>query len=202
MKIIDVFRSRIILFSIQILLLSLFIYSIGYYIEIDLEIGISMEQEIIIQILANYTLFNDLSGLFFLYISWILVSLLPIFIYNNFQKAYSMNLMTFFFPNFFLYVFLRRYSREYFNAYFQFHFLHTLLLGFVIIGFSIGLSLILKKVSKVKTEPQIEDLFIMASMNKIVCPNCGTEFDSTPKFCYNCNTDLTMLINNESGKED
>ena len=202
MKIIDVFRSRIILFFIQILLLNLFIYNIGYHIEINLDMGISMEREIIIQILANYTLFNDLSGLFFLYISWILVILLPIFIYNNYKKAYSMNLMTFFLPNFFLYVFLRRYSREYFNSYFQFHFLHTLLLGFVIIGFSIGLSLILKKVSKVKTEPQIEDLFIMASMNKIVCPNCGTEFDSTPKFCYNCNTDLTMLINNESGKED
>ena len=202
MKIIDVFRSRIILFSIQILLLSLFIYSIGYYIEIDLEIGISMEQEIIIQILANYTLFNDLSGLFFLYISWILVSLLPIFIYNNYKKAYSMNLMTFFLPNFFLYVFLRRYSREYFNSYFQFHFLHTLLLGIVIVGLSIVFSLILRKFLKFKGETQIEDLSLIANKNRIECPKCGAEFNSTPKFCYNCNADLTVIIKEKNGKEE
>ena len=202
MKIIDVFRSRIILFIIQILLLSLFIYSIGYYIDLNLDMGISIEREKIIQILASYTLFNDLSGLFFLYISWILVSLIPIFIYNNFKKAYSMNLMTFFFPNFFLYVFLRRHSKEYFNSYFQFHFLHTFLLGIVIVGLSIVFSLILKKVLKFKSEIQLEDLSLIASKNRIKCPNCGAEFNSTPKFCYNCNADLTVIIKEKNGKEE
>ena len=67
MKIIDVFRSRIILFMIQILLLTLFIYVIGYQNEISLDVGISIEREKIIQILANYTLFDNLFGLFFLY---------------------------------------------------------------------------------------------------------------------------------------
>jgi len=202
MKIIDVFRSRIILFIIQILLLSLFIYSIGYYIEINLDIGISIEREKILQILANYTLFNDLFGLFFLYISWILVSLIPIFIYNNFKKAYSMNLMTFFFPNYFLYIFLWRYSREYFNSYFQFHFLHTFLLGIVIAGLSIAFSLILKKVLKFKSETQLEDLSLIANKNRIECPKCGAEFNSIPKFCYNCNADLTVIIKEKNGKED
>ena len=202
MKIIDVFRSKIILFFIQILLLSLFIYSIGYYIEIDLEIGISMEQEIIIQILANYTLFNDLSGLFFIYLSWILVSLIPIFIYNDFKKAYSMNLMTFFFPNFFLYVFLERHSEEYFNSYFQFHFLHTILLGIVIVGLSIAFSLILKKILKFKSKTQLQDLSVIATKNRTECPNCGTEFNSTPKFCYNCNADLTVIIKEKNGNEE
>jgi len=202
MKIIDVFRSKIILFFIQILLLSLFIYNQGYYIELDLDMGISMEREIIIQILARYSLFNDLSGLLFLYISWTLVSLIPIFIYNNFKKAYSMNLMTFFFPNFFLYVFLWNYSREYFNSNFQFHFLHTIILGIVIAGLSIAFSLILKKVLKFKSETQLEDLSLIASKNKIKCPNCGTEFYSTPKFCYNCNADLTVIIKENNGKEE
>ena len=202
MKIMDVFRSRIILFIIQILLLSLSIYSMGYYIDINLDMGISIERKIIIQILANYTLFNDLFGLFFLYISWILVSLIPIFVYNNFKKAYSMNLLTFFFPNFFLYVFLWRYSREYFNSYFQFHFLHTFLLGIVILGLSIAFSLILKKVLKFKSETQLEDLSLIANKNRIECPKCGVEFNSTPKFCYNCNADLTVLIKEKSGKEE
>lgn len=202
MKIIDVFRQRIVLFIIQILLLNVFIYIIGYKFTITFDDRTLKEQELIIQFLANFILFDDLQGFFFRYFSWLLVSLIPIFIFNNFKNAYSMNLLTLFFPSFFLYVFLWRHSRIYFDSKCHFLILQTIILGFVIVGFSIGLSLILKKFTKFKTEPQIEDLFIMASMNKIVCPNCGTEFDSTPKFCYNCNTDLTMLINNESGKEE
>ncbi len=202
MKIIDVFRQRIVLFIIQILLLNVFIYISGYKFTINFDDTTLKEQKLIIQFLANFILFDDLPGFFFICLSWLLASTIPIFIFTNFKKAYSMNLLTLFFPSYFLYVFLRRHSRTYFDSKFHFLILQTIILGIVIVGFSIGLSLILKKFTKFKTEPQIEDLFIMASMNKIVCPNCGTEFDSTPKFCYNCNTDLTMLINNESGKEE
>ena len=202
MKIIDVFRSRIILFMIQILLLTLFIYVIGYQNEISLDVGISMEREKIIKVLANYTLFDNFVGLNFLYTSWILVSLIPIFIYNNFKKAYSMNFMTFFFPNFFLYVFLWRYSRDYFNSNFQFHFLHTILLGIVLVGISIGFSLILSKVIQFKTEIQMEDLSTIASTSKVVCPNCGIEFESIPKFCYNCNSNLTLISKDKNGEEE
>lgn len=202
MKIIDVFRSRIILFIIQILLLTLFIYVIGYQNEISLDVGISIEREKIIKVLANYTLFDNFVGLNFLYTSWILVSLIPIFIYNNFKKAYSMNFMTFFFPNFFLYVFLWRYSRDYFNSNFQFHFLHTILLGIVLVGISIGFSLILSKVIQFKTEIQMEDLSTIASTSKVVCPNCGIEFESIPKFCYNCNSNLTLISKDKNGEEE
>jgi len=202
MKIIEVFRSRIIIFIIQILLLSLLIYGIGYKIDISLDEDISIEREKIIQILANYTLFDNLFGLNFLYTSWILVSIIPIFIYSNWKKAYSMNLMTFFFPNFFLYVFLRRYSRDYFDSNFQFHFLHTILLGIVLVGISIGLSLILRKVIQFKTETQMEDLSIIASISKVVCPNCGIEFESIPKFCYNCNSNLSLIIKDKNGEEE
>lgn len=201
MKIIDFFRTRIILFLIQILLLSLLIYSFAYNFNINFDVDTSKEQEVIIQFLANYILFDDLSSLRFTYISWILVSLIPIFIYNNFKKAYSMNLITFFFPNFFLYVFLWRHSRVYFDSNFQFHFLHTILLGILIVGLSIGLSLLLKKMKKYRVETQIEDLYDIASSNKIICPNCGIEFQSIPQFCYNCNTDLKIGTEDQGEKE-
>ncbi|MFX1305785.1 MAG: hypothetical protein ACFFDG_03010 [Promethearchaeota archaeon] len=163
----------------------------------------SKEQKLIIQFLANYILFDDISGLFFIYLYWSIVSLIPIFVYSNFKKAYSMNLMTYFFINFFTYTFLYHYSNDYFDAYFLFHFLQTLLLGIVIVGLSIGLSLILKKITKVKVETQIEDLSILASRAKVRCPNCGTEFESIPKFCYKCNSELFIKLEekNTNGKQ-
>ena len=60
MKIIDFFRSRLVLFFTQILLLSLFIYSIGYEFNIDFDTGVSKAQEVIIQFIANYILFDNL----------------------------------------------------------------------------------------------------------------------------------------------
>ncbi len=202
MRIIDVLRSRIILFIIQILLLNVFIYIVGNKFTINFDDKTSKAEELIIQFLANFTLFDNLLGFYFIYISWLLISLIPILLFNNFKKAYSMNLLTLFFPCFFLYVFLRRHSRIYFDSNFYFLILQTITLGIVIVGFSIGLSLILKKFIKVETEPQIEDLLIVASKNKIKCPNCGTEFNSTPKFCYNCNADLTIIIKDNNGKEE
>lgn len=203
MKIIEVIRIRIVIFIIQILILSLFIFYMGYESNINFDPDTLKEQEIIIQFLANYVLFNDTFGLWFIYLIWIIVSLIPIFIYYDFKKAYSMNLLTFFFPNFFVYAFLRHYSRKYLDSYFPFHFLHTILLGLLIIIISIGLSLFLKKVSKLMIKTQVEDLYAIASTNKSICPNCGTEFNSIPQFCYNCNAKLIRGIedNNIGEKE-
>ena len=192
MKIIDFFRSKIILFIIQILILSLFIFYFGYQFNIIFDIDASSAQKRITQFIANYVLFNDLSGLLFMYFIWILVSIIPIFLYNEFKKAYSMNIMTFFFPNFFVYIFLYRYSRDYFNSKFSFHLLHSILLILLIVMVSIGISLILKKITKVKIEEQIEDLNVIISNIRSKCPNCGTEFNSTPIYCYNCNTKLIL----------
>ncbi len=192
MKIIDFFRSKIILFIIQILILSLFIFYFGYQFNIIFDIDASSSQKRITQFIANYVLFNDLSGLFFMYFIWIVVSIIPIFLYNDFKKAYSMNIMTFFFPNFFTYIFLYRYSRDYFNSKFSFHLLHSILLILLIVMVSIGISLTLKKITKVKIEEQIEDLNVIINNIKSKCPNCGTEFNSTPIYCYNCNTKLIL----------
>ena len=194
MKILEFFRSRIILFVVQIFLLTLLISTIRYTVQITFNSGISNEQRWIVQILANYVLFNNLSGLYFIYIAWILISLIPIFLYNDLKKAYSMNLITFFFPNFFLYVFLSRYSKEYFNSHFTYHILHTILLGIIIIALSIGISLFLKKVRKVKPETRDSELQIISDQIKSKCPNCGAEFNSTPIYCYKCNRKLLVNI--------
>ena len=192
MKIIDFFRSKIILFIIQILILSLFIFYFGYQFNIIFDIDASNAQKRITQFIANYVLFNDLSGLLFMYFIWILVSIIPIFLYNDFKKAYSMNIMTFFFPNFFTYIFLYRYSKDYFNSKFSFHLLHSILLILLIVMVSIGISLILKKITKVKIEEQIEDLHVIISNINSKCPNCGTEFNSTPLYCWHCNAKLIL----------
>lgn len=192
MKIIDFFRSKIILFIIQILILSLFIFYFGYQFNIIFDIDASNAQKRITQFIANYVLFNDLSGLLFMYFIWILVSIIPIFLYNDFKKAYSMNIMTFFFPNFFTYIFLYRYSKDYFNSKFSFHLLHSILLILLIVMVSIGISLTLKKITKVKIEEQIEDLHVITSNINSKCPNCGTEFNSTPLYCWHCNAKLIL----------
>ena len=176
MKTIEIFRKRLVLFIIQTLILNLIVFYFGYHVSLSFEIWATTEQKAIIQFLANYILFDILPGLFFIYLIWILVSLIPIFIYFDIKKSYSMNLITFCFPNFFLYIFLWRYSQGYFDSHFFFHFMHTILLGIVIICLSIGLSLVIKKILKSKLRPQIEDLHSIANESKIICPKCGTEF--------------------------
>lgn len=190
MKIIDFFRSKIIIFIIQILILSLFIFYFGYQFSINFDIDASNAQKRITQFIVNYVLFDEITGLFFMYFIWILVSIVPIILYNDYKKAYSMNIMTFFFPNFFGYIFLYRYSRDYFSSKFSFHLLHSVLLIFLIVMISIGVSLTLKKIKKVKTEELIEDLQVVISSIKSKCPNCGTEFNSTPIYCYNCEIEI------------
>jgi uncharacterized membrane protein (DUF485 family) len=186
------FKSKIIIFVIQIVILSLIIYSFDYKFDINFDIGISKEHKKIIQFLANYIMFDKLSNLLFIYLIWILVSLIPIFSFNNYKKAYSMNLTTFFFPNFFFYIFLDRYSPDYFDSNFPTHFFQTIILGIFIVSISIGLSLVLKAIIKPRAAVKYEDLQLIASKCKSKCPKCGTEFNSNPQFCYNCNTKLTM----------
>lgn len=183
-------------FIIQILILSLIIYLFDYRFNMVFDTGISDERKIIIQFIANYILFdpNNITDLYFIYISWMLVSLIPIFIFNDYKKAYSMNLTTFFFPNFFFYVFLYRYSPNYFNSYFQTIFLQTIILGLCIVIFSLSLALILKKIRKPKEEALYENLKAIEQEINIKCPHCGIEFNSSPKYCYNC---LNELITEE-----
>ena len=192
MKIIDFFRSKIIIFIIQILLLSLFIFYFSYQFSINFDNEASNAQKRITQFIVNYVLFDEITSLFFMYFIWILASIIPIFLYNDYKKAYSMNIMTFFFPNFFGYIFLSRYSGDYYSSKFSFHLLHSVLLIILIVMISIGGSLTLKKITKGKIEERIENLHVIISNIKSKCPNCGTEFNSRPIFCYNCDTKLIL----------
>ena len=114
------FQSKVVLFTIQILILSLFIYIFDYNFSINFDKSISKERREIIQFIANYVIF-DFGGnkSYFICFSWMIISLLPIFAYRDYKRAYSMNLTSYFFPNFFFYVFLSRYSPNYYESNFN-----------------------------------------------------------------------------------
>ena len=193
----QIFKKKLVIFLIQIVILILSIYLFDYKYNLKLQeypkpSTTSEEQIAIIEWLANYILYEDLNDLFFIYTIWFLISMIPIFIYNNYKKAYSMNLTTFFFPNFFFYVFLRNHYETYFNSNFLNLFIKTIILGIFIVSISIGISFALKTIIKTKVAVQYEDLQLIASKCISKCPKCGTEFNSIPQFCYNCNTKLTM----------
>jgi len=195
----EVFKTKIMNFIIQILLLSLFIYLYKYRFNIIFDTGITEERKFIIQLIANYVMvdINNASSVQFIYVSWTLVSLFPIFIFNDYKKSYSLNLTTFFFPNFFFYVFIYRYSPNYFNSNFQTLIIQTIILGLFIVSLSFGLTFLLKRIRKPEYEVQVEDLKIIKQKNRIACPHCGTEFESIPKYCYNCSKEIAIATNNE-----
>ncbi|MFX0031895.1 MAG: hypothetical protein ACFE8E_12705 [Candidatus Hodarchaeota archaeon] len=161
-----------------------------YQFIINFDAGTFIVHQQIIQFLANYILYDSWYDLMVIYLIWLLVSLIPIFIYKNFRKAYSTNLLTFFLPNFFFYVFLNRYSPNYFNSEFLNLMIKSIILCITIIAVSIGLSLIVARLSK-KDKPLTEEAFqVIQKETTIICPICGTQFKSIPKYCYNCNSKL------------
>lgn len=191
------------LFCIQIFLLIIFVIIFNYEFQIEFDINPdprASEQRIIIQFLANLVIFNNSFGLVYIYSTWITVSLIPIIIFKDFKKAYSMNLTTFFFPNFFFYVFYWRYSETYFNALFPIFIIKTIILGLIIVVISILLSLILKFIRSFRTNTKTDNLEQIESLNRIQCPKCGTQFNSRPEYCFNCNNLLTNDLGENIGK--
>jgi hypothetical protein len=134
---------------------------------------------------------NDTDGILFIYFSWFIVCLIPILSFNDYKKAYSLNLTTFFFPNYFFYIFLFRYSPNYYHSNFQIFITQTIIQGIFIVLYSIGLSLFLMKIRKLSNKTQLENLRIIEEKNTTTCPNCGTQFNSIPQYCYNCLKELT-----------
>ena len=198
-KISKFFESKIVIFLFQIILLSLLIHIFTYNFNIDFDKNILKERNNIIQFIANYVIFTEQNGASFIPISWFFASLIPIFIFSNYKRACSMNLTTFFFPNFFFYLFLYRYSPIYFNSYFLTIFSRTIILSVFIAIVSIGLSFILMKIRKSKSKTHEKDLKLIASKNRITCPYCKMEFESIPKYCFNCLKEIIIIedIKNE-----
>jgi len=193
MKIETLFKSKLMVFCIQILILLISSVLFNYRIHIDFDLSTDPragEQQFIIQFLANIILYNTTFGFLYINFTWIIVSLLPILIFNDFRKAYSMNLTTFFFPNFFFYVFYWRYSITSFSSVFPTFLIETIALAITILIISIGLSLILKLIGNLKFDEKKENIMEIELKNRSECPQCGTKFDSKPKYCYNCNCHL------------
>ena len=186
----SLFKSKLMVFCIQILILLISNMLFKYRIQIDFDLSTDPragEQQFIIQFLANLVLYNTNFGISYINITWVIVSLIPIIIFNNYRKAYSMNLTTFFFPNFFFYIFYWRYSITSFSSVFPTFIGETIALAITILVISIGLSLILKLFRNEEKKVNITEIELK---NRSECPQCGIKFDSKPKYCYNCNAHL------------
>lgn len=194
-----VLRSKLMIFIVQIAILSVFIYLVDYAFKIDFDSNITEERREIIQFLANYILFDTKNsyGIILICVSWIIVATLPILAFNDYKKATSLNFTTFFFPNFFFYVFLYRYSRNYYDSHFPHLFTLTIFLGAIILCYSIVVSLVLKKIKKPKKKAAFENLKLITQKNKSKCPYCGTNFDSIPKYCYKCLKEIALETSSE-----
>ena len=88
MKIGNFFKKKIVSFILQFILLTLIIYIFGYSFQIEFNLTTEIEQRVIIQFLANYVLFLGVNSTIFMYLSWLLVSLIPIISNLNYKKAY------------------------------------------------------------------------------------------------------------------
>ena len=195
-----ILRIKFVNFIIQIIILSLFINFINYEFAIKFDPGILKERQLIIQFLANYVMYDrdKIFGMTFIYLIWIIACLIPVINFDDYKSAYSTNLYTFFFPNFFFYIFLNRYSPNSFNSYFTTFIINTLILGVTLLIFSLGISIILNKTIRNKSKAQLEDFKKIIEKMKFICPYCGTKFNSIPVYCFNCLKELrTDEISND-----
>ena len=195
MKISSFFKKKSISFAIQFFLLTFMIFLFNYSFMIEFDPNIEIEQRVIIQFLANYVLFRDIDGIIFMYVAWLIVSLLPILINQDCKKACSTNFLTFFVLNFFVYVFLfnedLRVTSDFFASNFVPLLWNSIILGIVILIYSFLISMVLKKLSSSHLEKKSSDL-LLSDKPLMTCPNCGMEFDSIPLYCFKCNSKLTM----------
>ncbi len=187
-----ILKFKFVNFILQIIILSLFINFINYKFVIKLDAGILKERQIIIQFLANYVMYDrdKIFGMNFIFLIWIIACLIPVINFDDYKSACSTNLYTFFFPNFFFYIFLNRYSPNSFNSYFTTFIINTMILGFTLLIFSIGISILLNKTIRNRSKVQLEDFKKIVEKIKFVCPYCGTKFNSIPLYCFNCLKEL------------
>ena len=76
----------------------------------------------------------------------------------------------------------------------------TVLLGLTIAVGSIVLSLILKFIASFRKNTKTENLEQIEAQNRTECPKCGTQFNSIPKYCFNCNNLITNELGENIGK--
>jgi hypothetical protein len=199
MKLAQVYKSKLALFCVQFLILTILIGLFQYKFYIEFESNILEERRFTIQFLANYIMYKLDMSLLFLYLIWILATLIPVIILRDVKKVIVMNLITFFLPNFFFYIFLSKYSPVYYENFGLSLLLRTLVLGLVIILLSFLITLILKFMLNLKKEVKIVDVTFIEEKTKSMCPYCGTKFNSIPIYCYKCNKKLIPDLEDNNG---
>ncbi|TFF87732.1 MAG: hypothetical protein EU550_02730 [Promethearchaeota archaeon] len=188
--VLKIVKSKIGVFIIQILILTISIVSFGYSFPIEFDSGITCERKMIIQFLGNYILVDTLFSALFLYSIWFLVGMIPIVIFKDSRKALGANLKLVFFPNFFFYLFLSKYSPNYFNTSWLGLFTPFAIFAIIIIVLTILIPKIYQILKPSKEETKLQELLKMAEENRYKCPNCGATFESKPIYCYRCSTRL------------
>ncbi len=191
-----ILEKKIVIFLLQFFIFSSILWVTHYQYAIEFDSGILEIRKRVIQFLANYIFYESVSANIFIYSCWILISLVPILVYFDYKRAYSVNLITFFIPNFFFYVFLSRYSPTYFNLKFSELITQTLILGITIVAFTISSCLILSKIKK-EVMRKRKELKPISMQVETICPYCGTHFQSTPKYCYNCSKEIVHEANQD-----
>ena len=199
MKAADLYRSKLGLFCIQVIILTLFITVFQYKFFIDFDGGILPERRFVIQVLANYVMYEWDGSLLFIYGIWLLVAIIPVIILKEIRKAVVINMITFFLPNYFFYVFLIKYSSENYTSILM---LKTLLLGLIIAIFSVLLTIMLKLIKNLRKKVITQDISLIEQQTKSKCPYCGTEFNSIPVYCYNCNKKLIPSLEDKDGESE
>jgi DNA-directed RNA polymerase subunit RPC12/RpoP len=185
-----VVKTKVFTFCVQIIALNLLIYSFNYHFIIDFNEEITLERRYIIQFLGNMIAFTEIRGMVLIALSWTLIGIFPVIIFRKYQKIIYMNILTLFIPSFFFYVFLSKYSQNYFILNFPILFVNTILLGIVLLLTSGPLGHLRIKLSKSQKGDQKKDLEKISKKNQIVCPECGTIFESKPTYCYKCSKKL------------
>jgi hypothetical protein len=189
---IKIAKSKLFGFIIQLFLLILIIFFCNHHFQIEslrFEI-ISPQRRSIIQFLGNLILYNDTDGQIIIYTSWLLISFVPILIYREPRPAFNANIKFIFFVNFFFYIFTYKYLPNYFNEYFWDLFLRTLILSSILIFITLITTYLFQKIKKRWKSVRTHDLQKIAQKIRSKCPNCGTEFNSQPVYCYNCSSKL------------
>ena len=195
MKISSFFKKKTVSFVIQFSLLTLIIYLFNYSFIIEFAPNVEIEQRVIIQFLANYVLFRESDRIIFMYVAWLIVSLFPILVNQDWKKACSTNFLTFFVLNFFVYVFLfngdMRVTSDFFTLNFVLLIWNSIILGVIILTYSLLISILLKKLKSSQLEKKTSK-HLLNDKPLMVCPKCGTDFDSIPLYCFKCNEKLTV----------
>ncbi|MFW9948575.1 MAG: hypothetical protein ACFFKA_00445 [Candidatus Thorarchaeota archaeon] len=202
MKLTSLYKSKLGLFTIQIMILTFFIFIFQYNFPIEFDGSILVERRFIIQFLANYIMYEWDVSLIFMYSIWILVLLIPVIVLKDIKKVLIINITTFFFPNFFFYIFLSRYSPIYFELNVGLLFLKTFIFALIIASFSLLSMIVLNLIRNLKKEVVEQDITLIEQHVKSKCPYCGTEFNSNPIYCYKCNNQIVQVLEDTNGKKE